>query len=486
MSKKKYFIATIIAAIFLSYALPHLVAERPYIGAYLSGDVSITEKILFECNYYGTNPVQIPSGKWLYTVSSVAGANGVSTLSGYIYQNGFSLWPNSSVGWHPQTWLAGQEDPSYREDEVVGNNDYLAFYGSIEIDIGANEITHRAYVYDNDWSIEHDAPIFHYFTHIIPSSNDRNLLVGKQTLDSVIFKHFQVGIESNSLINETSWRVMERRISFHNGTSWEFLPGYVCHHDSSAITYRDSSVYGLGEINYDGTNIHSSSDDSVTWKYTGNTIDDNYQLWTGSGTPDMVVYKPFLKIPSWYDDFNDNSLNTFSWEELEVNGGTVSESSQRLRVYVPSGTGWAQAGYVTKWRHTIDNRYIEIDLDEFNSLDEMILMICTTKTTDSDPIYESNWYRCVKTRYGGHDWVVQKKVNGVQTNLQWIESSGEWGTMTIAVDDDYIRFYEDGVKRYEEEYELSTYNVYIYIFSSSERSRGTGTDYMDDFKYQPE
>lgn len=178
-------------------------------------------------------------------------------------------------------------------------------------------------------------------------------------------------------------------------------------------------------------------------------------------------------------------MNTAYWYKLQCNGGTADETSNKLRLTIPSGTGQACAGYVTKYDDTIDERLIEVDIPEFDSLDEMIIMIATSQTTGTDPYSLSNWYRCLKTKYttGDYDWYVQKKVSGTATTLEQWDTSGGTGKLRIALDDGWIKFYEGDSLRYAEPYALGTTSVYVYIYASTLRSRNSGTDYMDDFAY---
>jgi len=200
----------------------------------------------------------------------------------------------------------------------------------------------------------------------------------------------------------------------------------------------------------------------------------------------MLSIQPLIVLAStWSDDFNDNSMNTSYWYKLQYNGGTADETSNKLRLTIPSGTGQACAGYVTKNADTIDGRLIEIDVPEFDSLDEMIIMIATSQTTNTDPYSLSNWYRCLKTKYtaGDYDWYVQRKVSGIATTLEQWDTSGGTGELKISVDDGWIKFYEGDSLRYAEPYALGTTSIYVYIYTSTLRSRNSGTDYMDNFAY---
>ena len=186
--------------------------------------------------------------------------------------------------------------------------------------------------------------------------------------------------------------------------------------------------------------------------------------------------------PSWIDDFDDNAIDTNRWEKLEV-GGTVAETDGQLKVTIPSGQAWSQAGLVTKHAYSMDGFSVEINVVEFDSLDEMILQICTTKTTSSDPFNEANWYRILKARYDGKIYI-QRKVGGTLTTLATISYNSATGTLRITVSNGVIKFYENGVLRYSESYQLPSYDCYLYVFTSTLRERNSGTDAFDFFIYE--
>ncbi len=198
---------------------------------------------------------------------------------------------------------------------------------------------------------------------------------------------------------------------------------------------------------------------------------------------------------SWADNFNDNTYNPALWSKLETLGGTTSETNNKLSVYIPSTgqSGQVLAGYWTRWRLDLDGCYVEVKIPEFNSLDEMILMISSDSTIGQDPYtYTDYWYRCLITRYtaNDYDWYVQKKLGGSPSTVMFNHTTFTAGEkLKIALDDGYIRFYEHDTLRYVEEYAIpETWHpaneVYVAIFTSTLRGRGSGTDYLDDFKYQ--
>lgn len=162
----------------------------------------------------------------------------------------------------------------------------------------------------------------------------------------------------------------------------------------------------------------------------------------------------------------------------------MAERNQRLELTVPSGSGWAQAGYVTKVSHSMDDLTVEVDVAEYNSLSQMDLMISLTKTTDSDPHSELNWYMISKVGiFGWNRLYVQRKKDGKLTMLTDIPWEGPTGKLKISVSDGVIRFYENGVFKFAEDYKLTSYNCYIYVYTSTEKSHNSGTDAFDDIEY---
>jgi hypothetical protein len=84
-----------------------------------------------------------------------------------------------------------------------------------------------------------------------------------------------------------------------------------------------------------------------------------------------------------------------------------------------------------------------------------------------------------------HTYVQRRAGGGSVVNLNqtgWVSATGQ---MAISVADGVISFYENGELKYSETYQLSTYNVYVYVFVSSAPGDGVGTDAFDNFAYTP-
>jgi len=127
---------------------------------------------------------------------------------------------------------------------------------------------------------------------------------------------------------------------------------------------------------------------------------------------------------------------------------------------------------------------VTVQVPEFNSLGEMTLQIGNTKTTDSDPFNQNNWYRIIKAR-GDSKVYVQNKIGTVMSNKAILDWAGATGSLTISVSTGSIALYENGTLRYSEPFALPSYNCYIYIFTSTDRSTSSGTDKFDNFAINP-
>ncbi len=195
-------------------------------------------------------------------------------------------------------------------------------------------------------------------------------------------------------------------------------------------------------------------------------------------------------IPHYFftDDFNDNTTSP-RWQLLQVNGATASETNQRLQVTVPSGSGWAQAGYVTVDSYTLKEHIIRVNVPSRGNLNEMTLQICLTKVS-SDPYSENNWYRIQKT--SDNSFRVQRRINGGSPEtLQTFTSSSQ--QLVIKIQDGVIQFYDNinlGTLIYSQTYAIITdgqqnYDCYVYVFTSSQRDSASGTGAFDDFAISP-
>jgi len=174
MGKKMVLAFALIIAALLVLAPLRVDADQPYMGGYLKRSVVTSNMVLVDVNYQETKASQIPDGKSLGGIASVAGGDGF-TPSGWIYQNGVSLLHNNDVIWAPQAW-EGDDEPEEYHQEWAGEADYVAFYE--RMDIGSSRVVYTLYAYSDFWHWDHDYPETHTWNH---STADNNFLVGRQS-----------------------------------------------------------------------------------------------------------------------------------------------------------------------------------------------------------------------------------------------------------------------------------------------------------------
>ncbi len=179
------------------------------------------------------------------------------------------------------------------------------------------------------------------------------------------------------------------------------------------------------------------------------------------------------------DNFNDNTLDTDYWEKLEVGSGSVAEQNEQLECTTSASGDYA--GVVTKSAH--DTTICEIGIEASgpdNKNHERVLMICLTKTTNSDPYGEDDWYRIFKEKSTGKT-VIQRRTNGGTPSTLYSDTwQSAGGPLRIRVKDGNIRFYDEGVDLYNETYQLSSYECYVYMYVYG-YDTNTGMDYFDDY-----
>jgi hypothetical protein len=250
----------------------------------------------------------------------------------------------------------------------------------------------------------------------------------------------------------------------------------------------DGNSHGTGTLRlvsgshtFDVSNLSGYSFDHFHFDYGGSSANVYYHPRTQSIPSDCVLTAYYTV--GFSDNFNDNSIDTLNWEKL-MNGATVDETNNQLEVNVTQGTGQVQAGYVTKNAYNMQDMATIIDVTQFSYLDEMILQIGTTKTTNSDPYDQSNWYRILKARYDSNVYV-QSSVDGDLSTMVMTNWMSATGSLAISVNDGYIALYENGNLRYSEPYALPSYNCYVYVFTSTLGTRAWGTDKFDNFELSP-
>jgi hypothetical protein len=210
------------------------------------------------------------------------------------------------------------------------------------------------------------------------------------------------------------------------------------------------------------------------------------------------IYRIYRTTNNNQDAFTDNATDAHLWNILQTNGGSIDEINSKLRVNIPSGSGWAEAGYVSKYYHNMQQKYgafsgftakvdVIADQQSPNILDQMELLISNNKYPDSNPYNGDNWYRIVKGKrcYSTNVLSIENKINNNNAQKYLATWASSTGTLKIAGSRGSIAFYENGTMRYAEPFALPYQNCYVYAFASSERSVSAGTEYFDNFEVTP-
>ncbi|MEM2971070.1 MAG: hypothetical protein QW270_01410 [Candidatus Bathyarchaeia archaeon] len=174
------------------------------------------------------------------------------------------------------------------------------------------------------------------------------------------------------------------------------------------------------------------------------------------------------------DDFNDNYLDSDKWEKVLWWTGDVSgdvyEQNQRLELYISDGfiDGIIYVGIGSKDKYNLTRGKISVYLANDQHYEWTALLISPQKITGGHipgyPIPELNEFYTIMLRY--HHCYVFKRVSSgdVQTLYMenWLAASN---LLQITVEAGIIKLYEGDTCRYGEDYQLSSYECYIYIYS---------------------
>jgi hypothetical protein len=200
-----------------------------------------------------------------------------------------------------------------------------------------------------------------------------------------------------------------------------------------------------------------------------------------SGNPTFAVtFQQQQQPPTQFsDDFNDNNMNTLYWQQVQAGSASCSESGQQLQVSATGGQNWSQAGYVTANSYNMVDKAATVTVANQSGVAEMELIVSPTKVTSSDPAGQPNWYRIIRNNSGTVQ--VQRYLNYNLANLSYSSASTPT-TLSIAVQNGQIRFYNGGTQIYTESYQLATYDCYVYVITSS---NVTGTGAFDNFSIAP-
>jgi hypothetical protein len=208
------------------------------------------------------------------------------------------------------------------------------------------------------------------------------------------------------------------------------------------------------------------------------------------------------------DDFNDNSLNTTKWTEVD-NGAdptnsNVSETNNRLEVSCESDGAPANAymGVVSNNAYSMTNgfsvhvnaRRSNNDLADAGTDRELGIWIMTGKYTASDLYGQNNWIRfLIYATQSARSYYVQRKTTSVST----LQSGSAWYDLDteldveISVSSTQVRVILGGPSEYPaprefsqgwENHDLTLSNVYVYLIMKTGSQSSTSTAYFDDFR----
>lgn len=204
------------------------------------------------------------------------------------------------------------------------------------------------------------------------------------------------------------------------------------------------------------------------------------------------VYRFYEVANICQDNFSEVNMSSPIWQTLSTTYGEVNETNGQLQVTInEGGSGWDQAGYVTKYAYNTHDQYgsnqqgfeAAIDVANMDQLLEMSLLISTDNpTTNSDPYFLNNWYRITK----GLDSTinVENRIGGTYSRKFQAGWAGSTGQLKIKVSTGSIAFYENGILRYAEPYALPSDDCYIYAYTSTTESY-PGTDTFDNYALKP-
>jgi hypothetical protein len=261
------------------------------LGGYLASS-AVASRAHLAIGFSVANPSLFPTGAWLGGVVSAAGGTaGGGVPNEWIYQNGVQLKKDNSVAWAPQAYTQG--DDWYGAWRTVGNGAYVAFHVRMDV-VGDTKVIYKCYVYPTIQSYMYDSPII-YVTQQ-PVSLISGFRVGKSLVDGFYFKFFQFGVESNQEITSTPWRVTNKKPCYFANSNWRYCPGYTVLGEVAYITYGSDWKMRVGGETYHGVSPTFVSTDFVEWGYTGTTVADDVQIWSGSGIVSDVVSKPYSSV----------------------------------------------------------------------------------------------------------------------------------------------------------------------------------------------
>lgn len=182
---------------------------------------------------------------------------------------------------------------------------------------------------------------------------------------------------------------------------------------------------------------------------------------------------------SFSDDFDDNNLDATKWDTCLQVGWSVAETNQQLEITHVAEGGWNVGGIVSVDTHDLSNSWISVDVTSQDALPGLLMYICLTKVTASDPWNENDFYFIRKWNFSDQVHIYSRIAGGDKDELYNESWTAETGELKIEVSGSDILFYENGGEVYSETNELSSNEVYIYLIATS--NNWSGTDAYDTF-----
>jgi len=251
------------------------------------------------------------------------------------------------------------------------------------------------------------------------------------------------------------------------------------------------NVFGNGTVTRDpdqlnytyGTAVNLTAIPDEGWLFSGWSVD-----LTGSANPETIVMDGDKSVnatfieESFSDDFNDDSMNPVYWKPLEKNNGTVSEINGRVECLVETAPPSGTAGYTTVRSYNVSDCDIRIEVSN-QYLCEAALAI-TLDGIEDHFWYSTDFYVIEKHLWSNSCLVKKRLDNGTQIFLYEETWTGPTGYLRIRIQDGVIYFYEEDNLRYQEPFELSSYNCYIHFEANTWGDGYFGMDYFDNFEFR--
>lgn len=276
-----------LAIIIITSLVPTVYANE-YMGSYFDCTRTTTDCVVMYADPAGTSYGSLPNDEWVAGVMSVAGENNTGGLSGFIYQSGFHCIDDGDIEWAPQTWYCDSLGSPWDYDDYTVNSmgNYELLFTTIELDTNENEITSKAYVYEDDYDVTNDLPVIWTNTH--DGNYDENLLVGTyyDAQEEVTYKLFQVGVEATSDLS-CYWKMYTKWFGYRTVSGYLYRTCKSCTRPNSAISHdSNGDPKALASGTLYRANIDSCTYDTVTWERGSSTLSNDYTFWTGTGDPE--------------------------------------------------------------------------------------------------------------------------------------------------------------------------------------------------------